>query len=358
MDDLDASQLRRALHVANALVELRDLRAYPRDAASLVRELIPCEPSGYNALDLATARAEVTADPAEFLFDGGLEALMEFLHQNPLVAASRTHHDLALRLSDFIRLRDLHRTELYQYVYRRIGQEHQLAITLPSPRRTLGRPRELVALTLGRGRHDFTPSEQRLLELLRPHFAAALERVHELAFVHATGAGDRSGIRWLLLVDHDATVAWATPAAAEALSVSVGAPAPAALRRWLATARGRRGGSTSDPLDPPAATDQQVIVDGREMRARLIHDAYPGLDAVELVPATRELPVALAALGLTRRQAQILAVGLYGRTSAQIGDALGLSARTVEKHFEAIYGRLGVTNRAQAVALAVESLHR
>jgi DNA-binding CsgD family transcriptional regulator len=43
-------------------------------------------------------------------------------------------------------------------------------------------------------------------------------------------------------------------------------------------------------------------------------------------------------------------------SSQQIADALVLSRRTVEGHFEAIYAHLGVNTRAQAVALAAKQL--
>jgi DNA-binding CsgD family transcriptional regulator len=50
------------------------------------------------------------------------------------------------------------------------------------------------------------------------------------------------------------------------------------------------------------------------------------------------------------RQAEVLALALEGLSAQQIADALVLSRRTVEKHFGAIYARLGVNTRAQAIA--------
>jgi DNA-binding CsgD family transcriptional regulator len=54
------------------------------------------------------------------------------------------------------------------------------------------------------------------------------------------------------------------------------------------------------------------------------------------------------------REAQVLAWVARGKTSAEIGMIFDVTARTVEKHLEGIYRKLGVHNRAAAVAHALE----
>ena len=56
--------------------------------------------------------------------------------------------------------------------------------------------------------------------------------------------------------------------------------------------------------------------------------------------------------GLTARQLDVLAALVAGNSTAQIGDALSLSARTVEHHLGAIYAKLAVVGRTEAVAEA------
>lgn len=53
---------------------------------------------------------------------------------------------------------------------------------------------------------------------------------------------------------------------------------------------------------------------------------------------------------LSRRQRQVLTMVAEGWTDAQIASRLHISPRTVSKHLEHIYARLGVPNRAAAVA--------
>jgi DNA-binding CsgD family transcriptional regulator/tetratricopeptide (TPR) repeat protein len=56
--------------------------------------------------------------------------------------------------------------------------------------------------------------------------------------------------------------------------------------------------------------------------------------------------------GLTRRQADVLALIADGLTNAEIADRLVLSVRTVDTHVAAILDRLGVRSRREAAALA------
>lgn len=65
-------------------------------------------------------------------------------------------------------------------------------------------------------------------------------------------------------------------------------------------------------------------------------------------------PVALERFGLTRREAEVLAWVAQGKTNAEIGMILGTSPRTVEKHLEHIYQKLGVETRT-AATLALTS---
>jgi DNA-binding NarL/FixJ family response regulator len=57
---------------------------------------------------------------------------------------------------------------------------------------------------------------------------------------------------------------------------------------------------------------------------------------------------------LSPREREVLRLVAKGLTSKQIGQQLFLSPRTVEAHLNSIFNRLGVENRAQAVAVAVQ----
>ncbi len=365
MEHLNNAALRRAFDLARGLSELQELADFPAWSATALRRLIPCDVASYNAVDPTTQRATVAADPADSIWEGGLDALASYIHQNPLVSHyAATGDGRALRISDFMTVRELHRTELYDYVYRHLDLEHQLAITLPAPRNGMDRPGEVIGLTVSRGRRDFSEGERVLLEGLRDPFAATLARLHELALLRAIaeGAGGE-GSGWLVLAGQEGVVAWTSVAANEGLGLLAGERLPEALCRWLEDERARQARFTPNGerrVFAKGGGGEIVLRVGARslrLRPRLVNDAYPGLDALHLTPV-EELPgpEALRSLGLTPRQAEVLALALEGQTSGQIAFALCLSVRTVEKHFEGMYDRLGAANRAQAVSIALQAV--
>ncbi|MBB4124339.1 response regulator transcription factor [Martelella radicis] len=60
---------------------------------------------------------------------------------------------------------------------------------------------------------------------------------------------------------------------------------------------------------------------------------------------------------LTMRESEVLLWIAKGKTNRDIADILGLSTRTVNKHLETIYVKLGVENRASAAVKAAYVLH-
>ena len=67
-------------------------------------------------------------------------------------------------------------------------------------------------------------------------------------------------------------------------------------------------------------------------------------------------PAALIALGLTVRQAEVAYWVAQGKSNAETALILGTSPRTIDKHMERIFMRLGVENRASLIVTAGEVL--
>jgi DNA-binding CsgD family transcriptional regulator len=88
--------------------------------------------------------------------------------QNPLVDHFiRTRDGRALRFSDVTTVERLHALEIYAEVYRPVGIEHQIAITLPPA------PDRILGVVLSRGSRDFTDTERDLLNAARPFLIQA-----------------------------------------------------------------------------------------------------------------------------------------------------------------------------------------
>jgi len=192
-------------------------------------------------------------------------------------------------------------------------------------------------------------SPDELIARIRVHLANA-RQTHS-----ARAALDASG-RFLLSATKEGRVLWSTPQATSLLTaISISAPGdsfqlPAGVRRWL---DGRRGEATE-----PDAID--LSIEGSPRRLRLSYVGQIGADELLLrivedggVPPEQVLKVKL---NLTVREAEVLMWLARGKANRDIGEILGLSPRTVNKHLEQIYSKIGVENRAAATALAVTAL--
>jgi DNA-binding CsgD family transcriptional regulator len=77
----------------------------------------------------------------------------------------------------------------------------------------------------------------------------------------------------------------------------------------------------------------------------------------ELNTVAEEL-VLQQALQLTSRESEVLLWVSRGKANREIGEILTISPRTVNKHLEQIFVKLGVENRASAAARATRTLTR
>ncbi|MEP6759838.1 MAG: HD domain-containing phosphohydrolase [Sporichthyaceae bacterium] len=102
-----------------------------------------------------------------------------------------------------------------------------------------------------------------------------------------------------------------------------------------------------DPCSPAQAADTL----GTEARAgRLDADAV----AVVLEAAGQQVPRFDRPAGLTEREAQVIALLARGLQTKQIARALGISAKTADRHVQNAYGKIGVSTRASAALFAMQ----
>ena len=95
---------------------------------------------------------------------------------------------------------------------------------------------------------------------------------------------------------------------------------------------------------PLAVVVVEYLADG-ETLLKLVDNESPSGEAV-----LREQ------LKLTQRESQVLFWISNGKTNREIGQILDMSPRTVNKHLEQIFPKLGVRNRTAAARLALKAL--
>lgn len=124
--------------------------------------------------------------------------------------------------------------------------------------------------------------------------------------------------------------------------------------RLLGMALSRRDEDFSDPERALLDAARPFLI--QAYRNAIEHSEVVSVRAArEGPPSTRSeddaLAVALDARGLTAREAEVLGWILTGRSTRAVGDALGLSERTIQKHLERCYRKLGVHSRSEAATL-------
>jgi DNA-binding NarL/FixJ family response regulator len=173
----------------------------------------------------------------------------------------------------------------------------------------------------------------------------------------ARAALDVSG-RYLLAVNRQGKIMWATPQAQKLLSDNLATGTddelvlPQPMLQWLEQAqKGKAGSKTtamaSFPNDEQLRLQYMGTLGQNEFLLRLAKDTSANLPA----EFTSEL-------GLTTREGEVLSWLSKGKTNRDIAQILGLSPRTVDKHLEQIYAKLGVENRTAAAAIATSASRR
>jgi DNA-binding response OmpR family regulator/DNA-binding CsgD family transcriptional regulator len=172
----------------------------------------------------------------------------------------------------------------------------------------------------------------------------------------ARAALDVSG-RYLLATNTSGGVLWCTPQTAKLLGLAFGDfhgegdLLPPKVQEWLQ----KRALSDIKSAD--------TIVLASDLGPLKLQFSYVGQVAPEeillrLVEGEIENDnlVLKRKLQLTQRESEVLMWIARGKSNRDIAEILSLSPRTVNKHLEQVYAKLGVENRAAAAALAVRML--
>ena len=103
-----------------------------------------------------------------------------------------------------------------------------------------------------------------------------------------------------------------------------------------------------EPLSPARAADDARA--RRPSAGRLDADAVAAVLEAAGQPAPRiERPA-----GLTEREAEVVGLLARGLQTKQIARALGISAKTADRHIQNAYAKIGVSTRAAAALFAMQ----
>jgi DNA-binding CsgD family transcriptional regulator len=335
---------------------LRDLPEFRSHVLSALPRLVHSEVTGYNEVDTRRWRDEYMVSPLEaFNFPDSFQIFDAHIREHPVIIhLAKTQGTPVLKISDFLMHRQFSRTGLYQEFFRRLGTRDQIAVTLKVSRRTM------VGIALNR-RRDYTERERLLLTLVRPHLVQAYQNALAVTRLKEEAQNARHSLELFssaaVSLRQDGS-AFSIPSFALQLLRKYFDPwrwqgsLPGAVREWM---KGQRVILGRLQAVPPLVVNK----DGKRLVIRLLlqNDRTVLLLNEQAVPSRPPMCAdLLAATGLSPREAEILAWVARGRTNDEIAQILRLSVRTVQKHIEHIFQKLGVENRTAAAARAWETL--
>lgn len=211
---------------------------------------------------------------------------------------------------------------------------------------------EHVVMGLNAGGVDYVTkpiNPDELIARMRVHLANA--RITQ----SARAALDTAG-QYLFTVDLQGQLVWATPqvyqlldgAGATADSIALTHTISQQLREWISHKPETGRQLPLQQVTQELSVEMLNLIDGKEYLLRLTNPHKPADDTQSLKHQ----------FSVTGREADVLLWIANGKTNREIGQILEMSPRTVNKHLEQIFKKLGVENRTSAAAVAIKCLAR
>lgn len=326
---------------------------FPQLAMSIVCELLPAPYISYDEVDplRGVVMNQLSREPP-MPYEEFARGWEQHAAEHPIlnfVKAGGTRP--VVTISDFLTQRQFEQTGLYDACFRPGGMTHQIGLNLPAPERIVG-----MGITRD---SEFTARERAIIEAIRPHMAQA--RMNAFFFGPSEEPGaphveelvlqldEQGGVKgWphriqLVLLDYfDCRIRghWAPPQT---------------LLDWIKSHFERIG---SGDIHPKTFAP---LVARRETKHLTVRFFYSREQLAFLTFEENEDSAdsfRFAAIGLTRRESEILAWVAQGKRDAEIAQILQSSARTVSNHVYRILSKLGVETRTAAVADAEFRLRR
>lgn len=358
MERLTGKDLR---YLSHFLRELYQLRTHEEFTSHLVQALPTITEGEFTScMEFAPAgnTGRIKADHRPFCDNLSYytDVLVRHLDQHPINAhMAKTNDGSAHTFSDFVTQREFRKTDLYQHFYKPLDIPYLIGTAIAIS------PAHVIAIARHRKGREFGERSRASLNAIRPHVVQAFRNALALTQMRdqldVLKLGLESAREALVSVTSDGRIRFATPLAETYL-------AHYGLRSrrssgWLASPLHDWLAHHNTQLDsahdvPPPMQPLVVKGEGELLHIRLVQH---GTHCLLLLNETRQhrSEASLAHLGLSPRETEILEWVVNGKTSPEIGLILGISPRTVHKHLERIYKKLGVENRHSAMRVVMEA---
>lgn len=282
------------------------------------------------------------------------EVYCKHFHEHVLNLHSHRLHRVA-GLTDWRNDLVWEKSALYNEYYRPIGCRQQIGVNV------FRTDQDFVNIGFNRESRDFRAEDRGVLQLLSPHIGSALHRARQLdptLWPGVCSPSESSPGKAVIELDRPTgRVTRLSPTAAAMIlrhtgvALGEGRSLPDLIHRWLAAQRRSLAsaddlGHLPEPLVLHAA-DRSLIVSLRQTSPEtttLLLRETPELHASGVTVNGR----------LTPREQEVLDWIAEGKRNCEIASITGTSVRTVEKHVEHIFEKLGTETRTAAMLRAME----
>lgn len=351
MSRLFHKDYQQACEALQHIYGLRDAALFPQQLLAILSTVVTAEVYSYNDMNIAAKTAWYAWHPTTYeVIPNGMEILGRYNDQNPLIPAIQ--QQTATRISDCIAPTDFHKLPIYHEFYQPMRIPFTMAVVLSQD------PQQVQCLGLHHNRQDFSDRDILMMNLLRPHIIQAFQQAKTLTTLDARVNGLDCALEHtkhaVVGLNDQGTVTWSTPRAWDLMQAYCPphphepTRLPDLLARWM-TRQTSAANSASDLL---ASHSNALVIE--QQRGQLIVKALRHernwLMVFEERPR-RNPSKQLQSVGLTPRETEVLQWVAQGKSNEVIATILGTSPRTIHKHLERIYQKLGVENRTAAVAV-------
>jgi DNA-binding CsgD family transcriptional regulator len=339
------------IHAAGDVQTLR--RAVPD---GLLR-LIPGDRASFNEIIISEAGKTVIPTPIPTWWSRLGEVYARNIMDHPLwnrKFAPQLNH--AVMVGDKQYRGAWERSPLYNEYFLPLGVKHQLSVLIDN------QAQRSIGIGVNRSGSDFAPKDRALLNLLSPHIGQALRNALQLEQIRRPADLSSQG----KAPDEAIVAACAATGAVHALSAGAvqflqqhfqadfegNCRLPEEAYSWFRSQQ-------TDPLAVAPRWRMPFVMQSRGAKLT-VRIAREEPDEILLLlkriePASASPRVACR---LTRRESEILYWIREGKRNSEIGLILELSTRTVGKHVEHIFQKLGVETRTAAARVRLEGLER
>ncbi len=347
-------ELRCVVEFAGTIAEVDHFELVPRIVLGGLQQLLGGDLATYNQVDVARRQERMAVWPAGALELGPslMSAYLQHMHQQPIVShLLRCREPGPLRVCDVPPQSEFRRLDIYNDFYRHIEVEHQIGVAVDT------KPGLIVGFGLHRTRREFADREIAVLKSLRPHLVALHRRLLASDELSRTVAAleQSGGHHGVVVVDGTQRVALVRGPVVSLVEnvygpLRPGHPLPKALTKWLRTAPTRRGAGERLQVDRQGARLELTAVRLQRQGGQwaTLQGSQLGPEWAILVNESAVPSSGTRQARLSPREQDVLELVAAGLPDAEIAHHLYLSPRTVHKHLQNAFRKLGVSNRTAA----------